>query len=158
MNLPYYPTRASATAVDLSPRMLDKARHRAERLGFEVSFQAADVRRLPFSDESFDHVVATLLFCDVPEPVKGLSELRRVCRAEGRVLLLEHVRPRNRFLGKLVDLVDPILFRVLGIHLNRRTVDNVRAAGLQICAVHSFLGIYRIIVSRPGTRPPEEPT
>ncbi len=158
LNFPFYPAAAKGTASDLSPRMLDLARNRAERLGLDVTLRRADVRSLPFADDSFDYVVATLLFCDVPEPLKGLSELRRVCRRDGRVLLLEHVRPRNKLLGKLVDLIDPVLFSVFGIHLNRRTVETVRAAGLETCSVHSFFGIYRIIVSRPGTRPPEDPT
>ena len=83
-------------------------------------------------DDSFDTVFATFVFCSVPDPVAGLRELRRVCKPDGRLLLLEHMRPESSLAGIIFDLINPIVVRIVGANVNRRTADNVRRAGWQI--------------------------
>jgi ubiquinone/menaquinone biosynthesis C-methylase UbiE len=73
-----YPLNTRITAVDLSPRMLERARMRAEQLGVAVDLREADAQVLPFPNASFDTAAATCVFCSVPDPVLGLRELRRV--------------------------------------------------------------------------------
>ena len=77
-NFPYYPRDVRISAVDLSPRMLEKAKKRASALGLGVELQEMDVQRLAFPENVFDTVFATFVFCSVPDPVLGLQELRRV--------------------------------------------------------------------------------
>jgi hypothetical protein len=74
-----------------------------------------------------------------------------VTKSEGRVLLLEHVRPRNRLLGALADLVSPLTRRLFGPEVNRDTERNVEAAGLEIVSVRSE-GVWREIDARPRER------
>ena len=131
-NLPYYPGDVRVTAVDLSPRMLERARRKAAGLGRKVELLEMDVQRLGFSDKTFDTVFATFVFCSVPDPVRGLRELRRVCKPTGRLLLLEHMRPGNPLLGLLFDLLNPFFVRIMGANINRRTMNNIRKAGWQI--------------------------
>jgi len=133
-NLPYYPRDVKVTAVDLSPRMLERARMRASVLGLEVELREMDVQDLAFPDHVFDTVFATFVFCSVPDPVLGLRELRRVCKPGGRLLLLEHMRPGNAVLGLLFDLLNPMVVRMMGANINRRTMENIRRAGWRIRA------------------------
>jgi ubiquinone/menaquinone biosynthesis C-methylase UbiE len=131
-NIPYYPREVKVTAIDLSPRMMGRAQKRALVLGLEVDFWEMDLQHLAFPDQVFDTVFATFVFCSVPDPVLGLRELRRVCKPGGTLLLLEHIRPKNFILGFLFDLFNPIVVRMMGANINRRTLDNIRMAGWQI--------------------------
>ncbi|MGD8471295.1 MAG: class I SAM-dependent methyltransferase [Desulfobacteraceae bacterium] len=131
-NLIYYPQDVRITAIDLSPRMLTRAHKRAHKLNRQVDLQEMDVQHLDFTDHSFDTVFATFVFCSVTDPVMGLRELKRVCKPEGRLLLLEHMRPGNAALGFLFDTLNPMIVRMMGANINRKTIDNIRQAGWQI--------------------------
>jgi ubiquinone/menaquinone biosynthesis C-methylase UbiE len=149
INFEHYPGGVELFGIDISEQMLSRARDRVQRLGREVRLEQADAEALPFEDESFDTVTATCVFCSVADPVQGLREVRRVVRPEGRVLLLEHVRPENPVLGKVFDLLTPITRRVMGPEINRRTEENVRTAGLEIVNVRRS-GVWREIEARPA--------
>ena len=131
-NLDYYPDDIEITAVDLSPRMLKRAQQRVRLLGLDVTLLEMDTQSLGFPDQYFDTVFATFVFCSVPNPVEGLKELRRVCKPNGRLVMMEHVRPVNKALGIIFDLFNPFVVRMMGANINRRTLDNIKEAGWQI--------------------------
>lgn len=153
-NMPFYPAGAEVTAVDLTPAMLERARRRAARLGLDVELRTGDVQALDLPDHRFDTAVATFVFCSVPDPVLGLRELARVVKTGGRILLLEHVRPDRPFLGALMDLLNPLTVRLVGVNVNRRTVENVERSGLLLEDVDDLwrAGIFKRIVARPPGR------
>ena len=128
----YYPQGVYVTAIDLSPLMLERAQKRALVQGLDVELMEMDVQNLLFPDHVFDTVFATFVFCSVPDPVLGLRELLRVCKLDGRLLLMEHMRPENLILGLLFDLLNPIVVRMMGANINRKTMDNIRMAGWKI--------------------------
>lgn len=131
-NLPYYPDDVKITAIDFSPKMLAKARKRARQMGIIVELLEMDVQHLEFSDYSFDTIFATFVFCSVPDPVAGLRELRRVCKPDGRLLLLEHMRPERPVMGFIFDILNPIIVCMTGANINRNTMDNIRRAGWKV--------------------------
>ena len=96
-------------------------------------------------------MLATFVFCSVPNPVLGLSEVRRVVKPGGQVLLLEHVRSEQPALGTVMDTLNPVVVRVTGANINRRTVENVRRAGLVVERVEDLgmRDIFKLIVARP---------
>ncbi len=149
-NMPYYPPGVQVTGVDLSEKMLLRARRRAERMGLSVALLQMDAQVLDFPDDTFDSAVATFVFCSVPDPVRGLREIARVVRPGGRIVLLEHVRAEHPLLGRLMDLLDPLVARLMGPHINRETVENVRRAGLTLERVEDvgMGGIFKLIVAK----------
>ncbi len=149
-NMPYWPGDIQMTAVDLTPGMLALARQRAQKLGLSADLRVGDAQALDFPDASFDTAVGTLVFCSVPDPVLGMRELARVVKPNGQVLLLEHVRSVNRIVGALMDALNPLVVRAMGANINRRTVENVRAAGLRVERVDDLdrVGIFKLIVAR----------
>lgn len=131
-NLDFYPADKSITAIDFSKGMLEKARRKAQKKELKADLEHMDVEDLQFDDQSFDTVLATFVFCSVGDPIKGLQELKRVCKRNGKVILLEHVRPATKLLGRLFDLLSPITVKLIGANINRNTVLNMRMAGLHI--------------------------
>lgn len=146
-NLDLYPSDVELTGIDVSSSMLARARRRAQHLGSAARLELGDVQDLEFPDDSFDTVTATCVFCSVADPVAGLREVARVATPDGQVLLLEHVRPSTRLLGWLADRISPFTARLFGPHVNRRTVDNITAAGLEITDIRAW-GVWREITAR----------
>ena len=148
-NFPYYPVNAEITAIDFSEKMLSRARDKARKLGVKVCLLPMDVQKLDFEDNTFDTVVATFVFCSVPDPLKGLAEVKRVCKPGGKVILLEHVLSANRPTACLMNLANPIVVRLMGANINRRTVENVVASGLDVEQVTDRMaGILKLVEAR----------
>jgi len=148
-NFSYYPPDAVITAIDFSEKMLKRAKDRAIKQKVKAHLQQMDVQHLEFEDNTFDTVVASLVFCSVPDPVRGLREVHRVCKPGGPIILLEHVLSANPILGWLMNLVNPLAVRMRGANINRRTVENVLRGGLRVEQVTDlFAGIFKLIEVR----------
>ncbi|MHB1391874.1 MAG: class I SAM-dependent methyltransferase [Clostridia bacterium] len=127
--------------------MLKRARQRAERLGRQVELLQMDAQSMDFADNTFDTVFTTCVFCSVPNPVKGLEEIRRVCKERGKIILIEHVRSGKKLLGLLMDALNPVVVNLYGANINRRTVENVRATGFaDVQVTNLFKDIVKKIV------------
>jgi ubiquinone/menaquinone biosynthesis C-methylase UbiE len=147
----FWPLNSRITAVDLTPGMLDIARQRAKSLRRQDDdLFLADVQHLELPSATFNTVVATFVFCSVPDPIQGLRELGRVVRPDGQILLLEHIRIDRPVVGTIMDALAPFIVRLNGANINRRTVENVRIAGLHIDRVEHLddMGMFKLIFAR----------
>lgn len=124
---------ARVEATEPDSVMLEHARKRAAAARVPVNLVQAPVENLPFADESFDSVVITLVFCSVSDPPHGLSEVRRVLKPGGTLLMVEHVRARGAIAAALQNIITPINRRLAGnCHWNRDTEQAVIEAGFTI--------------------------
>ena len=130
-NFPYYPSNTRITALDFSEKMLERAKIKQIRSNVSVELELMDVESLCYADNSFDTVIATFVFCSVPQPHKGLQELYRVCKPGGQVLLLEHVLSSRPMMARMMNLMNPVVASIFGANINRQTVKSVQACGFE---------------------------
>jgi len=130
-NFPYYPKDTRVTAIDFSDKMLERAQKKKQRNKLSVELELMDVESLCYADNSFDTVIATFVFCSVPQPHKGLQELYRVCKPGGQVLLLEHVLSTKPMMAKMMNLMNPLIVMMFGANINRQTVKSVQSCGFE---------------------------
>jgi len=148
-NFPYYPADAEMSAVDFSEKMLERAKNGASRHKVKVDLQQMDVQNLKFADNTFDTVAGTLVFCSVPDPVRGIKEVERVCKPGGKVILLENDFSSIPILGWLVKLANPLVLRMMGADFNRQPLDNVAKSGLVVERVTNLRqGLWKLIEAR----------
>ena len=155
-NFPYHSPQTEVTGIDLSEKMLAKARQKAKKQAYPLDLHQMDAQRLDFPDNTFDAAVATFVYCSIPNPGLSLQELARVVKPEGQIMLLEHVRiDRPALIGKIMDWLDPLVVRIMGAHINRRTAETVRQAGLAIEQVENLApqGLVKLIIARPSSPP-----
>lgn len=154
-NLPFYSPEAQVTGLDLSPAMLAHARAKARRLGRQVELLVGDAETLPFPDATFDTVLSSFSSCTFPDPVRAMSEMTRVCRPGGQVVLLEHTLARNAIIRRVQNWVTPWTVRRVCCHQNRDVLAMAVRAGLDIQRVERALGGYLCLLwARPGVPSP----
>ncbi len=128
-NIKHYPDNLDITAIDISEKMLVKARKKAVKWNKKVRLELMDAQKMSFDDGSFDCVFATCVLCSIPDPVKGLEEIKRVCKQGGKIILIEHVRSEQKIIGLLMDLFNPMVAAFCGTNINRKTLDNIKEVG-----------------------------
>jgi len=149
-NLRYYPETCQITAADMSSAMLEIARRRANSLGLDITFLMMDAEAIGLQDKSFDTVVSSLTLCTFPAPVAALQEMARVCRTNGRILLVEHGRSDCERLGRWQDRRADRHEAKVGCHWNREPLEIVLKAGLKVIdARRTFFGIFHLIEAMP---------
>ena len=133
--LPFYDRQKvrSLSVVEPSSGMNRRAEARIKSLGWPIHIEALAGENLPFANESFDCVIASLTLCTVADPPRVLAEIWRVLRPGGSFRFFEHVASENPARRKWQDRLNPLQKIVgVGCNLNRDTVDYARAAGFTL--------------------------
>jgi ubiquinone/menaquinone biosynthesis C-methylase UbiE len=151
-SLEFYAPDVELTGVDLSPAMLRRARRRATELGLKSAFRVADVEHLPYDDASFDTVVCALGLCSIPRPDVAVSEMARVLKPGGTLLLLDHIGSSWPPVWLAQWLLERVTILTSGEHLTRRQLPVVTAAGLDVVETERLKAgtIERIRATRPA--------
>jgi ubiquinone/menaquinone biosynthesis C-methylase UbiE len=94
-----------ACGMDISSAMVAAARGKTPGdIGDRVGFIQASSAALPYGDERFDHVMCTNSFHHYPDPLGALTEMRRVLRPGGQLVIFENA-PDLSFYAKVWDRV-----------------------------------------------------
>jgi len=149
LNLPFYPPGVELTGIDLSPGMLGVAQTRARQLGRTVDLREADAQALPFPDASFDTVVCTFSLCAIPDERRAVSEMTRVLRPGGLMLLADHIAGASWPVRAIQRMIDAVTVPLQGEHYLRRPLRQVQAEGLQVERRERFkLGVVERLAAR----------
>ncbi|WML48285.1 class I SAM-dependent methyltransferase [Neobacillus sp. PS3-34] len=150
INFPLYSVAAKVTAIEPSEHMIDRSRDKQSVAKVPIEVVHGGAEKLPFSDNQFDTVVATLVFCTIPNVDLAMEEMKRVCKPGGRILLFEHVKMENPFLSKLQDVLTPFWKKICdGCRLNRDTISLLHEHGLKITSLQTFYrGLFIVVEVR----------
>jgi ubiquinone/menaquinone biosynthesis C-methylase UbiE len=149
LNLEAYPDDVTLTGIDFSDAMLDVARGRSKELGRPATLLQANAHELPFDDESFDTVVCTFGLCAIPDHTRAITEMTRVLRPGGRIILVDHVESTSRVARAVQRGLETFAIPLGGEHFLRRPLKHVSAAGFDIENVQRFkLGVVERLVAR----------
>jgi ubiquinone/menaquinone biosynthesis C-methylase UbiE len=152
LNLPHYPVDARLTGVDLSPEMLAVAETSAAKIGRPIDLVEGDAQDLPFAERSFDTVVCTYALCSVPDDARAISEMNRVLKPGGRLILVDHIRSSVLPIFWLQWLYEFIPRRTKGEYATRRPALHVMSGNFQIHARDRLrVGIIeRLVATKPA--------
>ena len=107
--------RAKVTGIDFSEKMLDQAPAKAEKAGFKkIRFLAADILKLPFSDNSFDHITISFGIRNVENLLAAIAEFERVLKPNGQLHVLEFGQPQNQIWSKVYGIYHRKLLPFIG--------------------------------------------
>ncbi|GIN92156.1 hypothetical protein J6TS1_40890 [Siminovitchia terrae] len=104
------------TAIDYSPDMLEIAKKKFKNS--TICFLEMDAQNMDFDNESFDYVIASLILSVVPDANKCFSEITRVLKPEGKIIIFDKFVPKNKKLSLPKVLLRPII-KVLGTDIGR---------------------------------------
>jgi ubiquinone/menaquinone biosynthesis C-methylase UbiE len=132
LNLSHYPENIELVGLDLSPEMLELAVMRSEDLGRRIELKEGDAQELPFPDATFDTVLCTFSLCNIPSVERSISEMKRVLRPGGRLILVDHIGSSVAPIYWLQRLIEFFSKRTEGEFQTRRPMIQVKEAGFEI--------------------------
>jgi SAM-dependent methyltransferase len=149
-NAQYVPDATEYVGIDVSGAMLDQAEANVDWLTRGETLLKMDAQDLDFEEDSFDTVISSLSTCTFPDPVAALSEMGRVCKPDGRILLLEHGRSSVGPIARFQDWRADAHFEKHSCRWNQEPLDVVAESPLTVTESPSALfGIITAIEARP---------
>jgi ubiquinone/menaquinone biosynthesis C-methylase UbiE len=150
-NFPYLPDSVELVGIDVSPAMLEKARERLERLGMGGRLVQMDAQSLEFPDDSFDTVVSALSTCTFPDPVAALREMSRVCKPEGKILLVEHGKSDVDAIARFQEWRSDAHYAQAGCRWTQEPLEHAFEAELRVVRVDTgLLGMVTTLEAHPA--------
>jgi len=148
LDVSLFPPGLDITCIDISPKMLEQAAPRVAAYDGDMVAHCMDVHDMEFDEDSFDQIYTACTFCSVPDPINGLKALAKVLKPGGEIRMFEHTGSAIFPFSLMMNLMTPLSSRA-GPDMNRKTVDNVRAAGFQILEVDNvFLDVVKMITAK----------
>jgi phosphatidylethanolamine/phosphatidyl-N-methylethanolamine N-methyltransferase len=147
LSLPLYPRHVAVTGVDLSRAMLWEAQKKVQTYQLDnVSLIEMDAGRLAFPDNTFDVVIGAFVISVVPDPIQFLDEVKRVSKADGQIILINHFQSENKMMARLEKWVSPLCTKI-GWHSDLALDYVVQQANLQIERMYSLskIDLWKVI-------------
>jgi phosphatidylethanolamine/phosphatidyl-N-methylethanolamine N-methyltransferase len=153
LSLPHYRRDIDIVGIDVSADMLAVARERVRQKGLSNvrGLHEMDAEKLEFDDGEFDVVVAMYVMSVVPHPELCLSEMRRVCKPGGVIVICNHFYAEDDAGRPLVQLLSPMA-RWLGWRPDFRLDAILSDSDLEVMSNQSVppLGLFNVLQCRNG--------
>jgi SAM-dependent methyltransferase len=151
LNLAHYPDGLERLVlVEPNAPKAGLLAHKLAESAREAEIVRAPAEALPFGDDTFDTVAATLVFCTVADPAAALDEVRRVLKPGGRLLFMEHIRSDHPRIGPIQDRLEGPWKKVAdGCHCNRRTLGLMDQCGWEVTVTRRTEKWFMPPVARP---------
>ena len=146
-SFPAYPRDCHVVGIDQAPLMLAQAREKIAKNGWRhLEVMEMDALNLTFADNAFDYVMAFHVVTVVPDPVRMMAEMRRVCRPGGTIVIVNHFTTESRFWGPITKSLDPITRR-LGWSTNLKLRPFLQETGFTECTSYRFsrFSLYTVV-------------
>lgn len=141
-NFPFYGDAVSEIhGIEPGEALLDSARAAAAQCQRPERFKlcSAGAEALPYADRQFDTVIACLVFCTIPDAAAAAREVARVLKADGQLLVLEHVAHQQPFWRRSQRWLEPVWTPLAcGCHLSRDTSSLLRDSGLDVSTLATW--------------------
>lgn len=153
LTLGRYPSDTHVTGVDLSQEMLDKAEAKAlpPRSG-RIELLRMNAEAMDFPDNSFDCVVVPYVLSVTPDPARLVDEVRRVCKPQGHILIVNHFSGSRVWL--LFEWISSRLAARIGFRSSFHYADHIERHDWEVLSVRTanLLGLSRLVHIRNGKR------
>jgi len=132
LSLELYPPGTRVVGIDISQGMLRHAKRRASQVNLaSVDLVGADALRLPFRDDSFDHILVSHVITVVSDPVRLIEEMRRVGKPGSRIVIINHFQSGNRMMALIEKWLCPLCMK-LGWRSDLSFEDLMHATNLEV--------------------------
>jgi phosphatidylethanolamine/phosphatidyl-N-methylethanolamine N-methyltransferase len=149
LTLGYYPNNCTIWGIDISAKMLDRARVRADKLsnGNQVILKRMDATHLEFPDNSFDAVLSPYVITTVEDPLKVCREMLRVCKPGGQIIVVNHTKSHKLIRGSLEKWFSPMFTR-LGFATDMDVLHYLMESGIRIETVEdcNLLRLHKVVI------------
>lgn len=119
---------------------------------YDVNYKVGNIEKLPFPDNTFDSIVATLIFCSVDDPEKALSEAYRVLKPNGKIYFIEHVLPERQPYRTLLQKLNSSWKAIGKCNLNRETLKKIKKANFDVSDLEIIGNGIFVFVAGFGTK------
>ncbi|KAI0238595.1 hypothetical protein L0F63_005917 [Massospora cicadina] len=115
-----------------------------------IRFYPVDAHSLAiFNDDSFDTVVDTFGLCSYQDPVRVLLEMQRVCKPDGRIVLLQHGRADYAFPKPAIGYLRRQARLEVGVLVNRDILELLKRSKLRVTYLNRCISVPRTTWWRP---------
>jgi phosphatidylethanolamine/phosphatidyl-N-methylethanolamine N-methyltransferase len=149
LTLRHYPKNCHIVGIDISARMIDRARERAARMGngHKIDLEVMDACHMTFEDNSFDAVISPYVITTVGDPHQFCREILRVCKPGGQIIIVNHSKDPDRLFGKLGAVASPFFARI-GFVTDLDVVDLVKHTDIEVRQIIdcNYFNLHKVIL------------
>jgi phosphatidylethanolamine/phosphatidyl-N-methylethanolamine N-methyltransferase len=113
LSFPVFPSHCKVIGIDISTDMLKKANEKIREKRFKhIKILGMDAMSCAFKDNSFDKVFISHVVSVVPDPYRAMSEVRRVCRPGGLIVIVNHFKSTNKVIETVEKIINPVCKKI----------------------------------------------